>query len=74
MWRLIFLGLIIGLGVYVFKRILNQTRDSSLESESCNDETEDMVQCATCEIHLPRSEAFLVKGKFYCCQTHIVNH
>jgi hypothetical protein len=73
MWRLIILGLIIGLGIYIFKRILNQTGGPTVESESYHDKAEDMVQCATCAVHLPRSEAFLVKGKFYCCQSHIVN-
>ncbi|MFM2435770.1 MAG: hypothetical protein RL063_1751 [Pseudomonadota bacterium] len=73
MWRLIFLGLIIGLGIYFFKRILNQTGSSTVVPESNLDKAEDMVQCVTCAVHLPRSEAFLVKGKFYCCQTHINN-
>ncbi len=36
-----------------------------------NDAIEDMVQCATCAVHLPRSEAFLVGGIFYCSQSHI---
>ncbi len=73
MWRLIFLGLIIGLGIYIFKRTLKQTGGSSAEQESYHDKAEDMVQCATCAVHLPRSEACLVKGKFYCCKTHNVN-
>ncbi|MEI8117586.1 MAG: PP0621 family protein [Methylophilaceae bacterium] len=73
MWRLIFLGIIIGLGFYIFKRILNQTESSTVVPESNLDKAEDMVQCVTCAVHLPRSEAFLVKGKFYCSQTHISN-
>ena len=71
MWRLIFLGLIIGLGIYFFKHILNQTRSTTVAPESNLDKAEDMVKCVTCAVHLPRSEAFLVKGKFYCSQTHI---
>ena len=41
------------------------------ENMSSNDAIEDMVQCATCAVHLPRSEAFLVGGIFYCSQSHI---
>ena len=32
---------------------------------------EDMVMCATCAVHIPRSEAFLVRGDFYCSKAHI---
>ena len=44
MWRLIFLGLIIGLGIYFFKRILNQTGSTTVAPESNLDKAEDMVQ------------------------------
>ncbi|MDO9389210.1 MAG: PP0621 family protein [Methylotenera sp.] len=36
-------------------------------------EAENMVQCATCKVHLPRSEAFLVNSNFYCSKAHIPN-
>ncbi len=86
MWRLIFIGLIIFLIIYVIKRGLRQpdapqteekksahdSEDSS-EYKSDNSEVEDMVQCTHCAIHLPRSEAFLVDGKIYCSRAHIQN-
>ncbi len=31
---------------------------------------EDMVRCAQCGVHLPRSEAIMAAGKFYCCEAH----
>jgi len=31
---------------------------------------EDMVRCAVCKVNLPRSEALLSQGKFYCCDEH----
>jgi uncharacterized protein len=31
---------------------------------------EDMVKCAHCGVNLPRSEAFLSKGEFYCSREH----
>ena len=79
MSRLVFLVLIILVVVYFFKRQTNKTSDknSNAASTTSNDnvennkEAEDMVQCATCAVHLPRSEAFLVANNFYCCQAHI---
>ena len=86
MWRLFFLGLMIWLAVYFFKRHINKDRNpdrnqrSDLENAANNDNNkhskdtkniEDMVQCTTCKVHLPRSEAFLVTDNFYCCQAHI---
>jgi uncharacterized protein len=79
MWRLIFLGLIIWLVIYFFKRHISQigNQKSNTEQPETNGhvengrEIENMVQCATCAVHLPRSEAFLVADKFYCCTAHI---
>jgi len=31
---------------------------------------EDMVQCARCGVHLPRSESFTTRGRFYCSSDH----
>ena len=31
---------------------------------------EDMVRCKVCGINLPRSEAIMSKGQFYCCDEH----
>ena len=33
-------------------------------------EEEDMVRCAQCGVHLPKSEAILARGDFYCCDEH----
>ena len=72
MWKLILLALIIWLGFYIFKRNLSNSKAPKTdENMASNDAIEDMVQCATCAVHLPRSEAFLVGGIFYCSQSHI---
>ncbi len=77
MWKLIFLGLIIGCAVYIIKRGIRpsirqpddgQKSDSSQQREQ---PIENMVECMTCHVHLPKSEAFLVQGKFYCSHAHI---
>jgi uncharacterized protein len=31
---------------------------------------EDMVQCAQCGVHLPRSESITTQGKFFCSADH----
>lgn len=63
----------------VFKRSTNKHNTSQgnvKNSEHTNAEDpqdENMVQCAHCAIHLPRSEAFLIDGKVYCSKNHIPN-
>jgi hypothetical protein len=79
MWRLIFIGLIVWFGIYIFKRSIGQSNSTTTRQDQSVDEEhiksagkiEDMVQCATCAVHLPRSEAFMVGGRLYCCQAHI---
>jgi hypothetical protein len=43
------------------------------DKKEAQEPIENMVQCATCRVHLPRSEAFMVNGSFYCSQAHIEN-
>ena len=31
---------------------------------------EDMVRCAQCGVHLPKSESILSRGEFYCSEEH----
>lgn len=79
MWKLIFLGLLIWLVIYIIKRTarpaVNHSDHTNESDGSKNNQEpiENMVQCATCRVHLPRSEAFLVNGNFYCSQAHIEN-
>lgn len=81
MWRLIFLVLVIWLLIYLFKRNFGKSNlpkngsDQPVEKEPentiDNESIENMVQCSKCAVHLPRSEAFLVDGNFYCSKAHI---
>jgi uncharacterized protein len=75
MWRLIFLGLIIYLLIVAYKRstIGTKNNDKNIKKDTPvkEQEIENMVQCASCGVHLPRSEAFLVNGGFYCSTAHI---
>jgi len=74
MWKLIFLGLLIWLAYYIFTRIVLKSDDrKSVDNnkDPVHDETELMVKCEKCAVHLPRSEAFLVAGEFYCSKAHL---
>lgn len=73
MWKLIFLALTIWFTVFLVKRIVksNQNRPSDNTHSQEDNNIENMVQCNTCHVHLPRSEAYLVNGKYYCSKTHI---
>lgn len=79
MTKFILLGLVIWLAIYVLKRVVNQSNSqpsntpAPSDTEAENPESENMVQCATCKVHLPRSEAFLVNSNFYCSKAHIPN-
>lgn len=35
---------------------------------------EDMVRCAHCGVHLPRSESLTARGSFYCSSEHQREH
>ncbi len=77
MWKLIFLGLIIACAVYIIKRGIQPSGrqpddpQKSGSGQQREQPIENMVECATCHVHLPKSEAFLVQGKFYCSHAHI---
>lgn len=74
MTKFILLGLVIWLAIYVLKRVVNQSNSQPSKTPAPSDtEAENMVQCATCKVHLPRSEAFLVNSNFYCSKAHIPN-
>lgn len=73
MWRLVFLGLIIWLVIYLVKRNMRpfNTTQPNTEKTADKENIQNMVQCAACAVHLPRSEALLVNDNFYCCKAHI---
>jgi uncharacterized protein YpmS len=76
MWKLIFLVLIVWLAITIVKRMLansdtTKPNSTATGNDNSHQHAESMVQCSACQVHLPRSEAFLVEGKFYCSQAHI---
>lgn len=73
LWRTIILGLLVWLAIIVLKRVFKQANPTTPDTSEIKPDAdvEDMVQCAHCAVHLPRSEAFLVNGKIYCSKSHI---
>lgn len=65
MSRLIFIVVIIALAYLLFKSYRKQ-----LPRQDESSGTQDMVSCAYCGIHLPKSEGLHVDGKYYCCTAH----
>lgn len=67
MSRLFFL-LAVGVLVYLLLRSLRKpSRDGQT---SAAPDAEDMVRCAQCGVHLPRSESLLADGRIFCCEAH----
>jgi uncharacterized protein len=47
-----------------YKRGMNKPRPSA------NNESQDMVSCQACGLHLPKAESILKQGSYYCCKEH----
>ena len=65
MSRLLFLGLVIFV-VYLLIRFFRKRKSG----DAVSGQAEDMVCCVHCGVHLPRNEAILASGKFYCSEAH----
>ena len=52
----------------------NEKTDESTESNASPKALEEMVRCAHCGVHLPRSESVTSQGDFFCCNEHRLEH
>lgn len=63
--------LLLALAVWMVLLLLKQYRRGRPGSRpSPRPETQDMVSCKECGVHLPKSESILKKGAYYCCKEH----
>lgn len=69
MSRLIFLVAIIAI-IYWLLRTATKPRPSAPSSNAA----EEMVRCAHCGVHLPKSESILANGNYYCSAAHHHEH
>ncbi len=68
MSRLIFL---IAIVIAIYLLVRSYRKKTSLQDKSVSKDTvEDMVRCAHCGVHLPRGEALLVSGDYFCGIAH----
>jgi hypothetical protein len=67
--------ILIALVVYLFIRIIKNYQ-RNLQQDTKNpaaeqDANEDIVQCKTCGLYLPKKESLAWQQQYYCCQTHL---
>ena len=66
---LVVLGLLVGWWIARRYRARGDARD-----EGPPRGTEDMVRCAVCGVHLPRSESLVTRDRHYCSAEHQRQH
>lgn len=66
--RLLFLAAVAAVVYWLLKSYRERLpKDSPNENGSA---AEDMVRCAHCGVHFPKSEGVLANGKYYCSEAH----
>lgn len=60
--------LIVAIVALVYWLLSSYRRQTPKQDESPN--SQDMVSCAYCGIHLPKSESIVANEKYYCCTAH----
>lgn len=63
MFKLVLLGLAIGLLYLIIKRARQAPGPTPRQAHV-------MVCCATCGLHLPQEESIEREGRYYCCEAH----
>jgi uncharacterized protein len=66
MGRLLVLILLVVLAVWLVRKALR----GPAEVQKRSDIQGDLVRCAHCGVHLPRSEARMEEGALYCSEEH----
>jgi uncharacterized protein len=66
MSRLLFLFAVIAVVYWLLKSYRKQSPKQDVPAAT----SEDMVRCTQCGVHLPKSEAMLADGKFFCGEAH----
>jgi uncharacterized protein len=70
MGRLIVLGLIVVLVVWLLRRALAQPPSGDGAPRAEGESQGELVACAHCGVNLPRSEARSAGGRHYCSEEH----
>jgi uncharacterized protein len=70
MGRLVVLILLVVLAVWLIRRAFLRATGSGRGAAPQAPRREDLVSCARCGVHLPRSEAREAAGRLYCGEEH----
>ncbi len=62
--------LLLGLAIWLVLTMLRQYRRSVDEHPPQGTQSQDMVRCAHCGVHIPKSESIERDGRTYCCIEH----
>lgn len=71
MAKLIILAIAIWLVITILKRYRKSLDQSDASATNGGRDSESMVQCAHCGIHLPQSESVQSDGQYFCSQAHV---
>lgn len=68
--------LLLALGIVVYLIVSRMRRDGNApealrKPPPAASPPEDMVRCDVCNVHLPRSESFVSRGRYYCSDQHL---
>jgi uncharacterized protein len=58
--------------IWLIYRLLRQGKSASTSAPGA-EKPEDMVRCATCGVHLPKSEAISSQNQYFCCEEHFIS-
>ncbi len=71
--KLLVLLLVLGIA-YLLWRGKRVTRRRAADKPAQLAAPQDMLACAHCGVHVPRSEAWIRDGRSYCCAKHQTEH
>jgi len=70
-WAILILAALIVARIASARNAAQRHRPPATQPRDGGDQgTETMVRCAHCGVHLPRSEALLLGGQFWCGEEH----
>ena len=70
MAKLIFVVIVTLVLVLLFKHLGRRRDQGERRPDAKAGSAEDMVRCQVCGVNLPRSEAVMGRGRFYCSDQH----
>lgn len=73
MSRLLFIGLIFVVIYWLLKSYLGRVGKDRAVGDASG-QTEDMVRCTHCGVHLPKHESTLAEGEYFCSEAHRQAH